>query len=127
MISGANEKQLELANARANIVMKLDNTSTYESWLIIDTYIESLQQENQQLRIQISAREEEYRKLENNWNELNKRLNESVHKAINKCCNTLDYINNTLLLNNIKVELTELLKIKGELDMILESLVEVME
>lgn len=32
--------------------------------------IDELQQENQQLKIQISAREEEYIKLENNWNEL---------------------------------------------------------
>lgn len=45
MISGANEQELELANARANIIMALDNTSTYESWLIIDTYIEKLEQE----------------------------------------------------------------------------------
>lgn len=53
MISGANEEQLELANARANVVMKLDNTSTYESWLIIDTYIESLEKENQELKKQL--------------------------------------------------------------------------
>lgn len=45
MISGANEQELELANARADIIMALDNTSTYESWLIIDTYIEKLEQE----------------------------------------------------------------------------------
>lgn len=45
MISGASEQELELANARANIIMALDNTSTYESWLIIDTYIEKLEQE----------------------------------------------------------------------------------
>lgn len=32
--------------------------------------IDALQQENQQLKIQISAREEEYRELEDNWNEL---------------------------------------------------------
>lgn len=32
--------------------------------------IEQLQQENEQLKIQISAREEEYKKLEDNWNEL---------------------------------------------------------
>ena len=30
----------------------------------------SLKQENQQLKIQISAREEEYKKLEDNWNKL---------------------------------------------------------
>lgn len=50
MISGASEQELELANARANIIMALDNTSTYESWLIIDTYIEKLEKENQQLK-----------------------------------------------------------------------------
>ena len=32
--------------------------------------IEQLQQENEQLKIQISAREEEYKKLEDNWNKL---------------------------------------------------------
>lgn len=52
MISGANEQELELANARANIVMKLDNTSTYESWLIIDTHLEQLEKENQELKEQ---------------------------------------------------------------------------
>lgn len=31
---------------------------------------EQLQKENQQLKIQISAREEEYKKLEDNWNKL---------------------------------------------------------
>lgn len=53
MISGASEQELELANARANIVMKLDNTSTYESWLIIDTYLERLEKENQELKKQL--------------------------------------------------------------------------
>lgn len=52
MISGASEQELELANARANIVIKLDNTSTYESWLIIDTYLEQLEKENQELKKQ---------------------------------------------------------------------------
>lgn len=50
MISGASEQELELANAIADIVMKLDNTSTYESWLIIDTYLEQLEKENQELK-----------------------------------------------------------------------------
>lgn len=45
MISGANEQELELANARANIVMKLDNTSTYESWLIVDSYLGQLEKQ----------------------------------------------------------------------------------
>lgn len=35
---------------------------------------EQLQQENKQLKIQISAREEEYKKLEDNWNKLKEDL-----------------------------------------------------
>lgn len=43
-----------------------------EEQFLKDVYhnLNCLQQENQQLKIQISAREEEYRKLEENWNEL---------------------------------------------------------
>lgn len=52
-------KELELANARANIVMKLDNTSTYESWLIIDIYLEQIEKENQELKKQL----EEYKAI----------------------------------------------------------------
>lgn len=36
-----------------------------------------LLKENQQLKIQISAREEEYKKLEDNWNKLKKYINEA--------------------------------------------------
>lgn len=43
MISGANDKELTIAHARADIILKLDNTATYESWLVIDTYIEHLE------------------------------------------------------------------------------------
>lgn len=70
MISGANEQELELANARANIVMKLDNTSTYESWLIIDTHLEQLEKENQELKKQ----------LENN-----SKINVADHKYASTC------------------------------------------
>ena len=49
MISGASEEELDLANARADIILALDNTATYESWLYIDTYIEKLENEKQQL------------------------------------------------------------------------------
>lgn len=35
---------------------------------VVDKSYEQLQQENQQLKIQISAREEEYKRLEDNWN-----------------------------------------------------------
>lgn len=71
--------------------------------------IYDLQQENQELKKQ------------------NKKYKETIDKAINNCNNTLNYINNTILKNNIKVELNELLKIKGGLDTILESLVEEVE
>lgn len=54
----------------------------------------------------------------------NQRYKEIIDNATDKCNKTLDYINNTLLKNNVKVELTELLEIKGGLDIILESLVE---
>lgn len=47
-----------------------------------DKYIEQLQQENQQLKIQISAREEEYKKLEDNWEELKKWLYEEHYLYI---------------------------------------------
>ena len=68
MISGANEQ--ELANARANIVMKLDNTSTYESWLIVDSYLGQLEKENQELKKQ----------LENN-----SKINIADHKYASEC------------------------------------------
>lgn len=43
-----------------------------EEQFLKDVYhnLNYLQQEKQQLKIQISAREEEYRKLEENWNKL---------------------------------------------------------
>lgn len=47
-----------------------DSDITYAEIYILLKFIEDLQQENQQLRIQISAREEVYRKLEDNWNKL---------------------------------------------------------
>ena len=72
MISGASEQELKLANARANIIMKLDNTSTYESWLIIDTYLEQLEKENQELKNQLNKYKNRY------INRLNNQLAENV-------------------------------------------------
>ena len=40
--------------------------------------IEKLQQENKQLKIQISAREEVYNRLESNWNKLNKKYENAI-------------------------------------------------
>lgn len=47
-----------------------DSDITYAEIYILLKFIEDLQQENQQLKILISAREEVYRKLEDNWNKL---------------------------------------------------------
>lgn len=48
-----------------------------------------LQQENTDLRIQVSAREEEYKKLEDNWNELKKYIDKN--KLILNNPNILDF------------------------------------
>ena len=47
-----------------------DSDITYAEIYILLKFIEDLQQENQQLKILISSREEVYRKLEDNWNKL---------------------------------------------------------
>lgn len=44
-------------------------------------YVKKLQQENEKLKIQISAREEEYRELEDNWN----KLKECLKDVMNSC------------------------------------------
>ena len=46
-----------------------ENGDYIDYWTIVEDNKE-LSRENQQLKIQISAREEEYRKLETNWNKL---------------------------------------------------------
>jgi len=50
MISGASDKELTIANAKADIIGSLDNTSTYESWLVLDSYIEGLEQSLNEIR-----------------------------------------------------------------------------
>ena len=47
-----------------------DSDITYAEIYILLKFIEDLQQENQQLKILISAREEVCNRLENNWNKL---------------------------------------------------------
>lgn len=47
-----------------------DSDITYAEIYILLKFIEDLQQENKQLKIQISAREEVCNRLENNWNKL---------------------------------------------------------
>ena len=58
MISGANEENLIIATARANIILKLNNTNEYKSWIILDNYIDKLEQENQQLKEQLQQKED---------------------------------------------------------------------
>ena len=48
------------------------NLETEEQAFEFLKYIKNLQQENKQLKIQISAREEVCNRLENNWNKLKK-------------------------------------------------------
>ena len=91
MISGASEEELELANARANIIMKLDNTSTYESWLIVDTYLEQLEKEKQELKLELSG----YRQAILNDKEMLglKEQNQKLKKQLETCyCNRTDCI-----------------------------------
>ena len=58
MISGANEESLIIATARANIILKLNNTNEYKSWIILDNYIDKLEQENKQLKEQLQQKED---------------------------------------------------------------------
>ena len=48
-----------------------------------DILLKSNIEENQQLKIQISAREEEYKKLEDNWNYIKKMLKEARQEEFN--------------------------------------------
>lgn len=110
----------------------------------IQGYVEMIEQENQELKRncnignenlnfyreenqQLKAINEQHRKINGKLREENQKYKEVIDKTTDKCNKTLNYINNTLLVNNVKVELTELLKIKGGLDTILESLVEEVE
>lgn len=61
-----------------------DSDITYAEIYILLKFIEDLQQENQQLRIQISAREEVYRKLEDNWNKLKEYIDKTKFKEFEK-------------------------------------------
>lgn len=49
MISGASEEDLIIAIARADIILKLSNTNEYKSWIILDNYIDKLQDEKEEL------------------------------------------------------------------------------
>lgn len=69
-----------------------------EEQFLKDVYhnLNYLQQEKQQLKIQISAREEEYRKLEENWNKLKEYIKQEP---------TLDFYNDKLPFEVIMVKI----------------------
>ena len=58
------------------------NLETEEQAFEFLKYIKNLQQENKQLKIQISAREEVCNRLENNWNKLKEYLNYQSERAV---------------------------------------------
>ena len=61
-----------------------DSDITYAEIYILLKFIEDLQQKNQQLKILISAREEVYRKLEDNWNKLKEYIDKTKFKEFEK-------------------------------------------
>lgn len=69
-----------------------------------DRYIEQLQQENKQLKIQISAREEVCKRLESNWN----KLKEWVNKQYDYYMNEKDYIGGRLCFGDMKNNMQEI-------------------
>lgn len=77
-----------------------------------------LRQKNEQLKIQISAREEKYRKLENNWNEVKKwseKRIENANKYLNNPTKYWDEDSRGYVLAR-KFQLEELLKTMQELE-----------
>lgn len=76
----------------------------------INDLIIELSKENQQLKIQISAREEEYRKLEDNWNKLKEYIDIKLYNVeyLQKLCGCrIDDVNH-LMLKIIKNKIKEL-------------------
>ena len=68
-----------------------------------DILLKSNIEENQQLKIQISAREEEYKKLEDNWNYIKKMLNEArQEKYISGYCGTCTDVDIDFLLGKMQ-------------------------
>ena len=62
----------------------------------------SLKQENQQLKIQISAREEEYKKLEDNWNKLKEYIKEEGFEVNTREYGSLDVIDKNVILEKMQ-------------------------
>jgi hypothetical protein len=77
-----------------SFIVRQDNEPTYEQ----------LQQENKQMKIQISAREEACDRLESNWN----KLKEWVNKHYDYYMNNEDYIGGRLCFTDIKNKMQEI-------------------
>ena len=81
-----------ISNIKKAIKEHLDNNYAYDmlvdfeldviDWNSLFEYIDKLQQENKQLKIQISAREEVCNRLESNWNKLKEYLNYKSERAV---------------------------------------------
>ena len=54
------------------------------AYFSIAQYVDLIEKENRQLKIQISAREEEYKKLKDNWNKLKEYVEETKIKEFEK-------------------------------------------
>ena len=96
---------------REEFIIKFYSCDDEEQFLK-DVYhnLNCLQQENQQLKIQISAREEEYRKLEDNWNKLKEYIDIKLYNIeyLQKLCGCRLDDEIHIILDIIKKEMQEL-------------------
>ena len=90
MISGANEESLIIATARANIILKLNNTNEYKSWIILDNYIDKLEQENKQLKEQLQQKEDIINKAIKKCNKEKGRTDFDIFINLNEQLKTLE-------------------------------------
>lgn len=99
-----NKEWLDLMLENKNNTNLTFNLSDNDTRILL-TYIEVLQQKNQQLKIQVSAREEEYKKLED-------KLSKIETLIINHNCDTGDIYykyNSRFLKSELKERILEIL------------------
>lgn len=78
-----NKEEIENYIAELESMFELSELEEHSRNILkVGNYIKQLQQENQQLKIQISAREEVYNRLESNWNKLKEYLNYKSERAV---------------------------------------------
>ena len=82
------EEWEDYKNLSSQITEKLDNTSTYESWLIIQEYIDRCQQENQKYKEVIDNIKKII--IDNSYNELYEWFNELREEGVIEIVNILD-------------------------------------